>query len=162
MNWPCVGLKVSLLATGGGTLVSQQSFEMFFVGLGSFIFARGGNVPQVPPSTLRALGGTWGTFPPDVMAPGAHSPSLQADTTTYILRWKSCAPAGIFHQKGLVWSNLGPRWDRGLHAALSLSIPCPHQLGTPSSAATEHPCGDCTRTRRCFFASLSSLSLLIL
>lgn len=66
------------------------------------------------------------------MAPGAHGPSLQADTTTYTSIWKSCAPAGIIHQKGLVWSNLGLRWDGGLHAALSLSIPLPHHPGAPT------------------------------
>lgn len=58
MNRLCVDARVSLLATGAGTLVSQQGLEMFLIGLGGFVFAKEENVTQVPPDT-------WGThFPP--------------------------------------------------------------------------------------------------
>lgn len=103
-----------------GTVVSHQGLEMFLARLWGYISAKRGNLN----------GGTWETFSPDIMAPGAYDFGLQADITTYILTWKSCAPAGTICGKGLVWSDSGLCWDGGLHTALPLSILHPHQLGT--------------------------------
>lgn len=69
----CVELRVSLLAVGAGTLVSQQGLEIILVGLGAFIFAKRADVTRVPP-TAQVFGGIQVTFPLDVMAPGAHRP----------------------------------------------------------------------------------------
>lgn len=102
-----------------GTVVSHQGLEIFLARLWGCIFAKRGNL----------TGGTWDTFFPDIMAPGTHDPGLQADTTTYVLTWENCAPAGTVHWKGLIWCDLGLYWDEGLHTALLLSILHPHQLG---------------------------------
>lgn len=72
-----------------GTVVSHQGLEMFLARLWGYIFAKRGN----------STGGTWDTFSPDIIAPGAHDPSLQADTITCVLTWENCALAGTMLER---------------------------------------------------------------